>query len=89
MPRWVDTCRDGGVGLEVDAFHMVSVDDECAGIVLAHMEEHVAGVVVLIGVAVDALSFVGVAEWTVVVECGFVECGEVALCQCEVIVVYV
>ena len=54
--------------LHVDPRHLAVVHDDGTGIREAYMEEHVVGLVVLIAVAVDTLSFFPVITSNLVVE---------------------
>lgn len=57
MPGGIDAGREGLGGLEVDLNWLTSIAyDECATPVLAHVEEHIACIIVLVAVTVDALA---------------------------------
>ena len=89
MPCWIDTGRDGAVGLEVDFLRFAVVYYHGSAAELAHVEEHVVGAVVLERMAVDALSLLLGVNHAVVVDVAFLIAGDVALNDGDTLVCYV
>ena len=90
MPRRIDTRRNGIVTLEIDFRHLAIVDQHRAAVRQTHMEEHIVGLVVLIAVAVDTLSFLaivagdGIVEYLVLVEVGDIALGNRHIAPCHI-----
>ena len=89
VERRVYTGRDCGIGLHVDLLHLTVVYKDCSALVLAYVELHVVGLVVLVGMAVDTLSLRLGAYKHIAVDNLLVVVGEVALVDGQLLVCHI
>ena len=89
MPSGINTCTEGLIGLEVHFLQLTVRHNHGTTIALAHMEEHVVRLEVLVGVAVDALAHFLGTDRHVVVNFSLIEIGEVALVDAQLLVCYI
>ena len=81
MPSGVGgTCQDG-VALDGTLLDFTIFDKHCAAVLTTHVEEHVAGAIVLIIVAVDAMVVVVVVGAIVFVDRFHIKAFKVALIE--------
>ena len=89
VPRGVDGVGEYGVALHVHLLGLAVGDEHGAAVLGADVEEHPAGRVVLVVVAVDAVVLLVVVLAVVLVDGGDVEGLEVALVEAELAVEFV
>ena len=86
VPRGIYSGREDAVVLDADLVDFAVVDDYCAAVVRTHVEEHTAGVVGLIVVAVHAVVLVVVECAVVLINRRLLVGGEVTLIDAELAV---
>ena len=89
VERRVYTGRDSGIGLHVDLLHLTVVHEDGSALVLAYVELHVIGLVILVGMAVDTLSLRLGAYKHIAVDNLLVVVGEVALVDGQLLVCHI
>ena len=86
VPRVVGSRRYHALVLEVDEEQFAVVHYHGAGMLEAHVEHHVLRSIVLVRMAVDALTLQSFGDLPVVVDSRFLEVREVALADGEFII---
>ena len=89
MPGRIYTRTDGGIRFEIHLCWHAIVNNHSTTMSLTHVELHVVGVIVLIGMAVNALSIRLTRDNHVVVDFSLIEIGKISLVDAQHFVCHV